>query len=220
MSGPPFPAPPGPESNAIGAFEIGVSPVGTIAAFTVWDTVIAQYANSSKIDQILTSYAAAMDMTENFDNFYDFIWNVNTAQGVGLDIWGRIVGVSRTLQLPSGSGTFFGFNEAMSWQGFGQAPFYGGGNPLTSNVVLLDPDFRTLILAKAAANICDGSIPAINAILLALFPGRGDCYVTDLGNMTMTYTFTFPLTPPELAIVETSGALPTPAGVSATVVVP
>lgn len=220
MSGPPFPPSPGPGSNAIGDFTIGVSPVGTISAFTVWPTIIAQYANSGSLDQILTSYAAAIDQTANFDSFFDMIWNVLTAQGYGLDVWGRIVGVSRTLQLPAGSGTYLGFEESGSWSGFNQAPFYGGSSTLTNNVSLDDADFRTLILAKAASNICDGSIPAMNAILLALFPGQGDCYVTDNGNMTMTYTFTFTLTPTQLAIVTNSGALPTPAGVSASVVVP
>jgi len=30
------------------------------------------------------------------------IWNIQTARGVGLDIWGRIVGVTRVLQVSSG----------------------------------------------------------------------------------------------------------------------
>lgn len=33
----------------------------------------------------------------DIDNFFSFIWNVDTAQGFGLDIWGRIVGVSREI---------------------------------------------------------------------------------------------------------------------------
>jgi hypothetical protein len=219
MSGPPFPGPPGVGSNQIGDFQIGLSPIGTIPAFDVWTTIISQYSNSDRLDAILTSYATAMDMTEPFDDFYDFEFNVLTAQGYGLDVWGRIVDVSRTIQLPSGSGSYLGFEEAgSSWSGFGQAPFYSGGT-LTNNVSLADADYRTLILAKAAANICDGSIPAINAILLALFPGSGDCYCTDLGNMQMQYVFKFALTPIQLAIVENSGALPTPVGVASSVVV-
>jgi hypothetical protein len=216
MSGPPFPRSPGPSANEIGNFQIGVSPIGTITAFDVWDTVIAQYANSTKIDQILTAYAAAMDMTETFDNFYDFIWNVYTAQGPGLDIWGRIVGVVRTLGISPGS--YFGFKEAESWTGFGQGIFYSGASGVTNNIILNDTDFRLLILAKAAANVCDGSIPAINAILLALFPGQGDCYVQDNLNMTMTFVFTFPLTAVQLAIVQ--NVVPQTVGVSATIEAP
>ena len=59
-----------------------------------------------------------------------------------------------------------------------QSPFYSGA-VLTSNFNLSDDAFRTLIFAKALANISDGSIPAINQLLLNLFPRRGNCYVTD-----------------------------------------
>jgi hypothetical protein len=77
-----------------------------------------------------------------------------------------------------------------------------------------------LILAKALANISSCSAPAVNKVLQLLFPGRGVCYATDGLDMTMTYTFLFALTPVEAAIVDQSGVLPRPAGVSATVVAP
>jgi hypothetical protein len=48
---------------------------------------------------------------------------------------------------------------------------------------------------------------------MALFPGRGNCYVADNQNMQLTYTFQFALTPPEFAIVQTPGVLPAAAGV-------
>ena len=212
MSGPPYPHPnPKPGSNAIGSFAIGISPIGTIPAFDPWSTVLAQYANSPILTAMILSYNAAVDMTENFDNFYDFMWNVLTAQGYGLDVWGRIVGVNRVLQFPAGE-TFLGFNEADSWTGFGQGGFYSGGG-VTNNFVLSDNDFRTLILAKAAGNVCDGSIPAINEILLTLFAGRGKCFVADGLNMSLTYTFDFVLNAIENAIVNLSGVLPSPAGV-------
>lgn len=220
MSGPIYPPGPAPGSNQIGSFAIGVSPIGDISPFPPFSTIIRQYSNSPILDGIITAFAAAMDPTELFDELYDLQWNVLTAQGYGLDSWGRIVGVTRTLQLPPGVNQFFGFQVAEDpahFTGFDQAPFYSG-QQLTNNATLSDTDFRTLILAKAASNICDGSIPAINAVLLALFPNRGACYVADLGGMQMAYTFEFALTPIELAIVEQSGVLPKPVGVLASVV--
>ena len=158
-----------------------------------------------------------LDQTANFQAFYDLIWNVDTAQGIGLDIWGRIVGVTRTLSISVGQ-NYFGYQEALPGsQPFNQQPFYVG-NPLTNNFQLSDSAFRVLIFAKALANICDGTIPAINQILLNLFPNRGNCYVTDGLDMSMTYTFAFVLTPVELAIVAQSGVLPKPTGVKATIV--
>jgi len=215
MSGPQYPPPPFPNSNEIGGFAIGVSPIGDIAPFNPWSTVIDQYANSDTIDGLILSFNAAMDQTQNFDNFFDFMWNVLTAQGYGLDAWGRIVGVTRTLQLP-GSVAYLGFEEAMSWTGFNQGSLYSGG-AVTSNFNLSDSDFRTLILAKALGNVSDGSIPSVNAILLALFPNQGRCYVQDNLNMSVTYVFEFPLTPVQLAIVAQEGVLPTAAGVAVTI---
>lgn len=207
-----------PGSNAIGNFIIGVSPIGDIIPFDFWNTIISQYANSPILTQLIANFDSYVDQTENMQNFFDFIWNVDTAQGYGLDVWGRIVGVSRTLHI-TGSAENFGFEEAttLSAFGFNQEPFYAG-DPLTTNFNLSDSAFRVLIFAKALANISDGSIKAINQLLLNLFPGRGNCYVTDGLNMSMTYTFEFLLSPVEQAILGQSGVLPKPVGVSASVV--
>ncbi|QPF81685.1 DUF2612 domain-containing protein [Bradyrhizobium genosp. L] len=219
MSGPPYPHPnPAPGSNAIGSFAIGVSPIGTIPTFDVWTTILAQYANSPIITSWVNSFNAAMDLTEAFDNFYDLIWNVLTAQGYGLDVWGRIVGVQRAISIPGGV-QYLGFEEAGgSWTGFNQGGFYSGGG-LTQNYVLSDDDFRKLILAKASGNISDGSIPSVNAILLGLFPGRGTCYIADNLNMSQTYTFNFALTAVEIAIVLQANVLPNAAGVIVNILV-
>ena len=214
--GPPFPQNP-PGSNLIGkSFKVGVSTIGTIPPFYYWNTVLAQYANSPIITGLIGDFFQYIDKTEAFDDFYDAIMNIDTAFGYGLDVWGRIVGVSRTLNV--GAGTYFGFNQGQpGTQPWNQGTWFSG-NALTTNFVLADGPYRVLIFAKALANISDGSIPSINHILTSLFPGRGQAYCTDGLNMTMTYTFKFPLTPVELAIVGQSGALPRPAGVAATVV--
>jgi hypothetical protein len=206
-------------SNSIGSFVIGISPIGDIELFDVWDTVISQYANSPIITTLIQNFSAYLDQTQNIDNFIDFMRDISSAQGIGLDIWGTIVGVTRTLFIP-GSQRYFGFEEAttISADPFGQSPFYAGV-PLSSNFSLSDSAFRILILAKALANISDGSIKSINQILLNLFPARGgNAFVTDGNNMTMTYQFGFLLTSVELAILEQSGVLPKPVGVSSSVV--
>ena len=215
-----YPPQPAPGSNAIGSFAIGVSPIGDIAPFDWLQTVISQYANSPILLQLLQSFNDCIDQTQNFDNFFDLIWNVDTAQGYGLDVWGRIVGVVRTLEIATVE--YLGFSAATPGVDVfgpgGTSPFYSQ-EPITNNYVLSDDAFRTLIFAKALANICNGSIPAINQLLLSLFPGQGDCYVTDGEDMTMTYTFKFALSPVQEAIIFQSGVLPKPVGVAATVVV-
>ena len=213
MSGPPYPSETA-GSNGIGLSAIGVLQIGAIPQFNVWAPILSQYKNSPQMDAMIIAFNSAIDQTANMSNLYDMIWNVLTAEGYGLDVWGRIVGVSRTISI-SGSVGYLGFNEAgpAGWVGFNQGILFSGGSPI-ANYIFNDIDFRRLILAKAATNICDGSIPSINKILLNLFPNRGRCYVADGLNMTMTYTFHFLLTPVDLAIVQFSGALPQPAGVS------
>lgn len=182
MSGPDVPPPPVGGANALGKFTIGVSPIGTLSPWYVWKTIISQYANSDVLTTLITNFDSYIDPTKNLENFFDFIWNVDTAQGYGLDVWGRIVGVGRNLQLP-GALRFFGFEEMGTITGadpFNVSPFYTG-QTLTQTFRLSDLAYRKLVLAKALSNISDGSIPSINQLLINLFgaEGRGNCYVTD-----------------------------------------
>lgn len=245
-TGPEYPVINPPGSNAIGQFAIGVSPVGDIAPFDVWETVVSQYANSPTITTLLTNFSKWIDQTKNFSDFFDMIMDVDGAVKYGLDVWGRIVGVNRILKMTT-PGAYFGFQEAGDAVGFNQAPFYTGA-PLTTNYELSDEAYRKLILTKAMANISQCSIPVLNQMLLSLFPNRGNCYVTEgsppvayfgfqeagdavgfdqapfysgqhIDRMVMIYTFDFSLSPVELAIVRSSGVLPKPTGVRALVVI-
>jgi hypothetical protein len=194
-----------------------LSPIGSVPAFDYWTTIISQYANSTILTTLIGNFFQYIDQTANLDAFYDNIWNIATAVGPGLDIWGRIIGVTRTLFVP-GSQRYLGFEEAtLSMDPLNVSPFYIGA-PLTSNYQLTDNSYRTLLYAKALNNISDGSIPSINTILRTLFPGRGNCFVVDNLNMTMVYKFNFVLSSVELAILLQSGVLPKPVGVSATIV--
>jgi hypothetical protein len=203
-----------PLPRGIGQFIIGESAIGT-PPFDWMQTVISQYGNSYNLLNIIDAFSQSVDMTENIDNWYDDVWNVQTAQGYGLDVWGRIVGVSRILPVTT---KYFGFEEAgfSSADPFNVSPFYTG-EPITSNYSLSDDAFRQLIYAKAAANIWDGSIGGLNFILRTLFPGKV-CYVTDGQNMTMQYVFDFALTPVQISIVFAIGILPKPTGVLTSVV--
>jgi len=220
VTGPTYPPGQLPGANAIGGFIIGASQVGTVAPFNWWRTVISQYANSPVMMKIISDFFDAADLTPEIESFYDKMWNVLTAEGYGLDCWGTIVAVNRVLHLGAGP-KYLGWDEGgtLDYDPFNQSPWYSG-EKLTQNYILSDDGFRVLILAKAFSNICDGSIKSINRLLRMLFGYGGNTYCTDGLDMTMTYTFSFPLSPVELAIVTQSGVLPTPTGVSYTVVQP
>lgn len=183
-------------------------------------TVASQYANSPTLLALIHNFDQYIDPAADLNNFYDTVWNVQTAQGFGLDIWGRIVNVSRELKV-AGSLAYFGFKEAYTAptasagpQPLGQAPLYLGV-PATQMYTLSDDAYRTLILTKALFNISDCSIASINQLLSRLFAGRGRCYVTDAGSMEMRFVFEFALLPFEISILTQSGVMPRPAGVHA-----
>jgi hypothetical protein len=157
-------------------------------------TIISQYAPSPTINAIIDYFNQCTDITADIDNLYQYIWNVETAVGFGLDIWGRIVGVSRSISTDSG------------------------------DITLSDSQFRTLILLKAASNISNSSIPAINGFLRDLFGDSGRVYAivptyrTDsspypTGVMRLRYVFEYIPDDIQQAILAQSGIVPKPAGV-------
>lgn len=210
---------------SVGEFPVGAQPIaatsvgGAIPAaegyfFDPAVTVLSQYANSPVMLRIIDDFAQWLDPGSRFDAFYSLLWDIDTAQGYGLDVWGRILGVSRVLHVATGA--FLGFSQDTAAKPFDYGILYSGGRT-TNNVALTDDAYRMLLMAKAALNITDASIPSINAILLNLF-GQG--YVIDNLDMTMAYHFPEALSPVETSIVFQSGVLPKPCGVLANVEVP
>lgn len=181
----------------------------------VEQTIISQYGNSSTIGQLIRNMNTYLDPRADFDTFYDFVWNVETAQGFGLDIWGRIVDIGRELLIPDDP-LYWGFLEAFPGSyPFGEQPFWDGTPGATNTYTLADDAYRRLILVKALSNITATNARSLNQLLQNLFADRGRCYVNDLGGMQIRFTFEFLLTSYEFAIMTQSGAIPRPAGVGA-----
>ncbi|EIZ9495703.1 DUF2612 domain-containing protein [Cronobacter sakazakii] len=189
----------------------------------VADTILTQYADSPKLKSLIYSFNDSVGIEGFLEDFYDVIWNIQTADTYGLDVWGKIVVVSRQLTVTQNE-EYFGFDEATSTppvvddpQPFNQAPFYTG-EVSTSTVTLTNDIYRKLIMMKAAANISDCTIPNLNKLLNFMFGESGRCYVRNDGEMVMSYIFEFPLSTAELAIVQSSGAIPSPIGVTVNIV--
>lgn len=185
-------------------------------------TFLAQYAQSPILTALMQSANAAIDPSADLDAFYSTVWNVYTAIGFGLDIWGRIVNVPRTINIPA-SNKYFGFEEGSpSFYPFNQQPFYSGPQAGTL-YTLTDDAYRVLILTKALANISSFTAQSMNALLNFMFNGqgttRGSCYVLELSVMQIEYVFNFALQSWEAAILEQSSLMPRPAGVGVTIVV-
>lgn len=167
-----------------------------IVPFDVHQTVISQYQNSATILAIVDNMAEYLDPRADLGAFYGFVWNVDTAQGFGLDIWGRIVGVSRLLRIPLDS-PVFGFENTSipaDWLPWGQGSFASsstGGSSLTfvdtftrANADPLDgawDDMPTAGTLQLLANEVLASLPATDSAMrstLGPFPGTQSSTVT------------------------------------------
>lgn len=211
-------------TGGVGTYQLSVAPSPAIASQTMlvapWtlsitDTIVSQYANSPIMLSLLNAMNVAVDPKANLFNFYNFVWNVNTASGYGLSVWGRIVNVGRNIVVPM-TNAYFQWKETGVGTPFGpggSTPFYNGGTTSTQGTwALSDTLYRQLILVKAIANISVCSAQVINYVLQTLF-GAGTCYCADLGNMAMSINFAN-LTTLDFYLIANGKALPRPAGVS------
>lgn len=148
--------------------------------------VLSQYANSPRIVALLRSFEESLTTENDVNNFYQKIFNIKTAVGYGLDFWGKILNISRTLT-------------------------YNG-----QTFVLNDELYRFLLMIRATANITNCTVPNLTSILSELFKDRGNVYVFDTDVMQMKFVFTFYLTDEEKAILSIPGIPPLPTGVGLT----
>lgn len=63
----------------------------------VEQTIQSEFGNSAAITGLIHGMNEWIRPDIDIDNFYNLVWNVSTAKGFALDIWGRVVGVVRTI---------------------------------------------------------------------------------------------------------------------------
>ncbi|MCX1504376.1 DUF2612 domain-containing protein [Escherichia coli] len=180
------------------------------------DTILTQYSASKKLLSIIDTFNQATSLDDFTDEFIKKIWDLTTCETFGLDMWGKIVGISRYIYAPIETSSF-GFSEADGKDPdyptpFNDSPFFGGVQE-TTNVRLSDDAYRTLIFCKAFTNISIATIPEINRFLKILFYQRGRAYCVNYRDMTIGITFEFELAPYEESILTNYEVVPVPSGV-------
>ena len=185
----------------------------------VMPTILKQYVGSSKLIDWLLLMKAEISIDKFLDDFHDNVWNLDTANSYGLDIWGKIVDLPRTLPFETNE-QFFGFNEALivgtptatDPTPFNDMPFYSSVYSATGGQVILNDDaYRKAIYMKAMSNITNCTVSNLNNMLMYMFGTSGNSWVERDGPNAMSYHFAFTPSESELAIVQ-SGILPKPSG--------
>lgn len=114
----------------------------------------SQYSASTRIISILESCREHILPDADIVSFFDNIFNIETASGYGLDIWGNIIGVSRFVPDYQDSTTIY---------------------------TLTDEQYRTVLFYKAGANIMDATLYSLNYLLKKLYPDYR-CFVRNANN--------------------------------------
>lgn len=160
-------------------YQLRVNNPDAISSIDVLESIQSQYAASPHMLALLVSKAALADPGKDLMKFYEGIFNPKTATGIGLDIWGRIVGAERMLEVEETD--WFGFKQGQL-QPFDQGVFWNGERAFVVSD-LDDEDFRKLIFWKAAANIASAEAPALNELLHRLFPDFEEAFVLEIRPM-------------------------------------
>lgn len=152
------------------------------------NAIQSQYSSSPRILALANAFQTFVNIDKDRDLFYDNIFNIYTANGVGLDWWGRILGIDRTI-----------VDENVE-------------------IVLNDEYYRALLLYKAMANISSTENATLNDLLrrlidtgIAGFPSRA--YVLFVDTMVLRWVFESFLTSTQLAIFKAAGLSARGAGV-------
>ena len=173
------------------------------------ETIQSQYAASPAVRALAESFFARLDPADDVALFYDAVFNPDTARGAGLDVWGRIVGVERSLRVSAGD--WFGFYGS-GLQPFDQGTFFKGES-VTGVSELSDEAFRRLVFWKAMANVSSADAASVNALLSAMFPDKV-VYLLESGVMRARLVLETSLQPYERAILEQCGVAALGAGVA------
>lgn len=166
----------------------------------------SQYSASKKIMALAANFQEHIDPHLDVDLFYEKMFNIYTAQGEGLDNWGRILQISR--QIPR-------INSGQP-----ENP----PSPASQLIRLEDSAYRLLLLYKAMANIAASDAATQNSLLSTLMnTGASDfhtasgkeipAYVLETGTMLIRWVFEAFLDDTQIDVFMAAGTLARGAGV-------
>lgn len=150
--------------------------------------LIGQYANSPVIVKLVNGITTLFNDNIFIGSWYDAIFNMKTATGYGLDVWGKILNRGRDF-VYNGTEYYLEGEQTI------------GGNHFTAEE--MESLYRLVLQITAMRYIGNASLNAINNILQTIFKDYGIAYVYEYGTMKIRYVFQFYVNDVLKAIVET-----------------
>lgn len=162
---------------------------------------LSQYANSPKFMTIFNGLLDLFNNAETLEDWYNIVFNIKTATGFGLDVWGKILNVTRSFTVTVG--------------GVEQTIYLSGAQTIDGISYTdeqIEEAYRQVLLLSAMSNITNATIASLNNLFLFYYQDRGLVYCIEYGTMQIRVVYEFYVNALEQAIFS-SDVFPKPTGV-------
>lgn len=176
--------------------------------------ILWQYNDAERLQSLLEQKQAwyNANQTEFWTNWYNDVFNLQTANDFGLSVWSIILDIPIVVGVPPSdlSKPTWGFTSTHS--NFTNGNFAQTGSGVQT---LTTEQARTVLRMRYFQLTSRGTVPEINKFLSVLFKDQGVAYVVDGYDMTLFYVFRFALSSELQFVLESYDIFPRPAGVGA-----
>ena len=163
--------------------------------------MLSQYANSPKFVKLVEGLKAHISNASTIDEWIRVVYDLKTASGYGLDVWGVILNQGRLLYY-----TENGVEKSVYLKGAQTI----GGESYTDEQ--MEGYYRMLLFFKAFSYVTNSTLKSFNDLLRFYFEDKM-VYVQEIGTMAIELVFEFFPTTLE-QIIFASELFPKPTGVS------
>ena len=167
--------------------------------------LISQYANSEKILRLANGIRSMFSNAKLISDWYKIVYNIKTAKGFGLDIWGKILNQGRNF-------VYTNPNTGVQTNYYLKGALTVDGTYISEDEV--EETYRKVLFMKAISLITNATEKSLNELLQFYFEGRR-VYVVQYDTMKLRYVFEVVVNKLEKSIFQ-SDLLPKPTGVGAT----
>lgn len=177
--------------------------------------ILWQYTDAARLIALLQAKQDWYDenQTAFWQNWYDDVFNLQTANDFGLSVWAIILGLPLAVAPDDSAGQdIFGF--AADDFNFNHGNFASDG----AQIILTTEQKRLVLRLRYYQLTTRHSVTQANAIMAAVF-GPGEVYVVDSLLMKIRYVFAAAPSPQVQFILTNYDLLPRPAGVKADYIV-
>jgi len=179
--------------------------------------VLWQYDSAERLIAWIQNKQYFLD--ENHETFWNNwiadVFNIDSSNEFGLAVWAIILDVPLLINEPIVNPNKEGWGFGEFRENFNNGNFNISG----TGAQFLSVEQRRLVLKmRYQYLVSSGTVPEINQILVNAFGALGDVWVIDNQDMTIVYNFDFVIPPWVEFVMENLNVVPTPSGVSHTIV--